>query len=1646
MSTRLGSALATHIRRRMNESGSDSGYILVEGVPASVAEGMARAWDSSLPQLAIVSAEPHRFGQYALRNVSGTYLRNRGSHGVVLVMCDGEQVPDRQSLNLFESVSPSALLDTPEGMGILSQQTPAVDLDGPARSVREAINQASAATRPSAIAVASYLDQLAAGADPLTALPVLGAFADTVPAGGRVDSDRISDNLALARRRTSEDLLKASAYADLRLRAQRVLKRRPSLASPNDLVAAIDQVMTMLQSGSSELLVALRFDEAREILEQRTQDLVTIVRREIADYIAGLQPGSQASGLPWANYESRAEALRRGAAQREAAQELLDLDTAQQQQLFTRETRIKLERLLRDKAVNGSNPSCPEAAFIRAAQQLGGLIDRIEVLAPTPPTGTARTNRTGAGKMLTLACARLRLGWLMREWDHAGGEVDGLLLKAANDEDLPDLLASFGDAALASDAPLPLLQLRLADIEGNTVQVDWRPDLDDVAMLRAAMLFAAEPALTLKLTGEPTLHAFCGPDSATPDPSVPNGLVPLARRLQTTAQTLLDSGINPAVLDTWTGNWVQACAERESASDSSTAEALALAGAVCGGDRTAALTFLAPLKAEWVSQYHQALWQLLNRAEEPGTPVDPTDAVTTSSGVAHTTAAHHPAHLRLRTQDRPLLPTTEGRIWSLYGGTSSRDESGFAGETIRSVVIQLLTLQPEAAGHLRCLAWGPGSADLLAREAVRLIGTRVGKATVNRVEIFCIGEGPDDKPRWDTLAWADDELRDGRDVLELRYINTLDEAKNLLRPTADTPAVHLALVTGLTNAGNRLQIESPEVHPPGEDSEVLFTPRVWQRAKQDRRTLLMPPATTPAGHLWLRLQNAVEEAWPEPGEPIKVPEVRTGTLDIATQLQQVHDLALWVATLDRYATRDSLEQALGRENVAILHQERRLGGDSPLSLVLSQKSGGPADRAIGRSLRAAGIVADPGLALSIGTELRQVASQGYGILALAAATSGTGINELVGHVVAFSLLATTTTPWPLPPGCRVLLVSLDEYRHWFPGKRADLLAIALDPREGGVHVAAIEVKARRSDEADAASGALDQLTQTLTASRWAAYPVPGSIHTRIWLNRIAEAAYAVARESRFKLDAAELQALEAFRLGRGTLEWAGVGLVFGPKVNPYHKIYRKDVSGDIVPIVLHSIQLTEQLLTAATSVHLTELRTVETDQPPLQSTRVRRRPEGKTNGDSRPPTSDTDDPRPARQADHLSDVQPEEATTPPSAEQVTIQQFRAEELDVAVAKNSSTNGESLAYGTVSETADSVATGDIRPALLGWDAASGEEVYWHPAGEDRDPQNGHIEIWGSSGMGKTQFTMGLLAQLARHSGSHFGICDFKNDYSSDTGFPFPELAGAEFLDLWNAGAPYNPLALEDSNPRAITTAVIELRDVVDEATKAFTRMGVKQRGKLQVALEAAYQTGRQEGRWPTLRTLDGFLDDDLAAVLGDLTRHELFRAGEPLGTVIDRNVIFGLSTIPGNGQTTVLAAGFILSALLLRIQNLPPVANTIRYVMVVDEAHRVTGFKAIQTMAREGRSKGLAVVLATQQPLDLPEVVAANAQTKICFGLPDATIAAMAARKLQPDNPRLAEQIRTLGVGEALLAIAGRRPQLMRMVQAYRDAEALGLHY
>lgn len=335
--------------------------------------------------------------------------------------------------------------------------------------------------------------------------------------------------------------------------------------------------------------------------------------------------------------------------------------------------------------------------------------------------------------------------------------------------------------------------------------------------------------------------------------------------------------------------------------------------------------------------------------------------------------------------------------------------------------------------------------------------------------------------------------------------------------------------------------------------------------------------------------------------------------------------------------------------------------------------------------------------------------------------------------------------------------------------------------------------------------------------------------------------------------------------------------------------------------------------------------------------------------------------------------------------------------------------------------------------LGWDWETGELIEWRVVGEGA-LSNGHVEIYGTSGAGKTQFIKSLLAQL--HSkGSHFGVCDFKNDYGDD----FPARTGATFYDLWNESLPYNPLATDDATRRALLALIIELRDTVDIAARSFTRLGHRQLHKLQEALESAYDEKRRtHNAFPTLLDVHAYLDDDLRGVIGDLTQTELFGEGPPLGQLIMNDVIFGLNHIPGTGLTTTLAAGFILAAIYLKLLEMPQVYNEVIYTLVIDEAHRVASFHSVGSMVRELRSKGLAVILATQRPGDLPGEAGTNAQTKIYMRLPDAQSATAAARNLDPTDRNLAKAIRSLADGEAFVALAGGPPKLVKLRQFWRD--------
>jgi hypothetical protein len=1242
---------------------------------------------------------------------------------------------------------------------------------------------------------------------------------------------------------------------------------------------------------------------------------------------------------------------------------------------------------------------------VRAVVAIGRRPSEVILREPRPPEDLERPS--DQRRALSLLCARLRLHRLLTELDDRGCKVSAALLESLNEEDIELLRLS------APERGFPTLDTVQIVVRGEGRSEEWRfgwkPSIEDLGILNALFAFASEPALAFRAES-PSVSGLAG-RFAGDAVQIKAELFPLAEKCKDTAASLIRRGYDGAALRRWSKDWRDAVAQaEEQGASGDDLDALALAGTVHDADRERVLlTPLAPMKAEWLADradaWHWLLLAALGEAKMREDDEREPPIAEAADALASLRAAGYPPSLSTSDRDDALLAADEGEVISVFGSLEQGalrlgDERG----VVRHAFQKFIDLHPESSTDFRCVAWGDSAPDAALGAIVDLlggngVGGKSSTPTIRQAELICVGGRPSEL----MLEEVDDlsgEDMNGR--LSLRYGESLDDLGRELGGTVNDAIAHVSVVIGLTKSGRELTQEHPEVDdlPTGEP-DALWGPRVWLRPDQLRRTLLAPPRTTSVGERWFRLMSAIGDRWPS-DSTIRIPELRTDAKSIRSDLQLLHELGSWVITVDRYAGRDALENALGNE-VAILHQERRLASDNIQSLVISQKSGRSTDRAIARSLRDAKLVSDDASAIRLAEAARRTAADWNGILALRAATTGSGVNELLGQVMAYSLLRSMASPWPFPPGFRVLLVGLDEYHDWFGrGKRADLLALSLDTEERGVHCAAIEVKAVRSTDTVAAfREAKEQLRATIADGRFAVSP-DKSLFSRMWLNRIAEAAIGVARESNFRLQADELDAIERFRTDRA-LEWAGVGLIFGKSLPREEQHPRLPVMGDQVPVSMYSFPIEETLKFVTDVGSPGELRSEAVEHPMPESTKKRRSRNG--NGEEAAP-------------EEAEEIGGEEAEQPEAA------------------------AEEEAQPEVEETEEPGDTGisvTFEPPVLGEDVVTGELVIWRISGEGA-LSAGHMEIYGTTGAGKTQFIKSVLKQLG-DAGTRFSICDFKNDYEDGD---FPQKIGATYYDLWDVGAPFNPLALsaDKQGDREVERRVIELGDAMGEAAQTYPgmRLGHRQLGKLKDALRAAYATVLPQGRQPTLLDLNEQLDNDLRGIVGDLTRSQIFKDGPPFSEVINEDAIFGLQKIPGVGFTTDLAAGFILSSLAMTFLDEPQVANLVKYIVVIDEAHRVSGFTAVPTMLREGRSKGLAVLMATQQPGDLPSEAENNAQTKICFRLPSGPTAASASRLLGATDRGLAERIQALENGEAFVRFAGLPPKVVRMRQFWRDDE------
>jgi DNA sulfur modification protein DndE len=264
-------------------------------------------------------------------------------------------------------------------------------------------------------------------------------------------------------------------------------------------------------------------------------------------------------------------------------------------------------------------------------------------------------------------------------------------------------------------------------------------------------------------------------------------------------------------------------------------------------------------------------------------------------------------------------------------------------------------------------------------------------------------------------------------------------------------------------------------------------------------------------------------------------------------------------------------------------------------------------------------------------------------------------------------------------------------------------------------------------------------------------------------------------------------------------------------------------------------------------------------------------------------------------------------------------------------------------------------------------------------------NFHVAMMGKPGVGKTQLLLKMLADIRDQSGfrTNFILFDYKGDVASNG--RFVDVTRAETFQLPSQQLPINPFVLEDYTS---TQVHISAREKAESFASAGSRFGPVQRGALNQAILRAYEQRSQQTRaFPDFRELfeivqvqyaeAGKKDDTLIEMLRDFASFHLFwEHGSAVPLVehlTERTFIVDLHELPVLKE---LVAYLVVERLYKEASALPDSRidnglRLIRTVLVIDEAHNYLPQKNLflQKIIREGRSKGIAVFLASQSPDD-----------------------------------------------------------------------------
>ncbi|MBF0477115.1 MAG: ATP-binding protein [Deltaproteobacteria bacterium] len=285
-------------------------------------------------------------------------------------------------------------------------------------------------------------------------------------------------------------------------------------------------------------------------------------------------------------------------------------------------------------------------------------------------------------------------------------------------------------------------------------------------------------------------------------------------------------------------------------------------------------------------------------------------------------------------------------------------------------------------------------------------------------------------------------------------------------------------------------------------------------------------------------------------------------------------------------------------------------------------------------------------------------------------------------------------------------------------------------------------------------------------------------------------------------------------------------------------------------------------------------------------------------------------------------------------------------------------------------------------------APGEHVYWNILGPDRSLPNAHMLIVGTSGSGKTQVLKAIIAGIIDRGVTPL-IFDFNDDY---VGQDFIDRHGIQVVNPLD-GLPLNPLVLTPDRTDGTVLVMSSIFELAGILRKVYD-LGDQQEANLRTAMEACYRNHgltRDTRQAPTgvspgfneieaqIRLLPGHLP--LLNRLSPIFSLNLFRDArddQDFAEFITRPTVIRLAPLPT--EEVKLAVGEFV---LLRLYNYLVTGNhhpSVRYAVVIDEAHKMSLSDAVSKLFREGRKYGLGVILSSQKAQDFHSDVHANAAT------------------------------------------------------------------